>query len=164
VTGTAPVDESIPFVTGADATTCSWSTYFLFVAEPCGNRGTLIVTHGCVHEHLIRSLTWRRVPAGSAPDDEERPGALYTVSGSSRSGRRAERDSSPLSPWRSEVPTEIETQNDYLVGRRGNEIITLFTPKPSMSRTEALRFAAWLVALADDDDEFPAVLHAVRNT
>lgn len=58
---------------------------------------------------------------------------------------------------------EIETSNDQLVGVRGDEIVVVM-PRQRMTKTEALRHAAWLVALADDDDEFPLVLAAINNT
>ncbi len=59
----------------------------------------------------------------------------------------------------------IDTSNTHLVGVRGDEILVMLPPTRPMSRAEALRFAAWLVALADfDDDQFPRILDAVRNT
>lgn len=60
---------------------------------------------------------------------------------------------------------EIDTTNRFFVGG-GHHTITI-TGAPCLqplSRSEALNLAAWLVALADFDDEFPAVLEAVRNT
>lgn len=59
--------------------------------------------------------------------------------------------------------SEIDTGNDQFAGVRGDKIV-LVAPKIYMTKQEALRHAAWLVALADDDDEFPAILGAVRNT
>lgn len=50
-----------------------------------------------------------------------------------------------------------------VAGRRGDTIVVTF-PRPVMGRREALTHAAWLVALADDDDEFPAYLAGVRGT
>jgi hypothetical protein len=50
-----------------------------------------------------------------------------------------------------------------VVGGRGDRIVVSF-PRPVMSRQEALVHAAWLVAVADRDDEFPALLDAVRGT
>jgi hypothetical protein len=58
---------------------------------------------------------------------------------------------------------DIETKNDLLVGRQGDNINILLAGV-SLDRPAALRMAAYLVCLADDDDEFPAVLDAVRNT
>ncbi len=57
----------------------------------------------------------------------------------------------------------LNTDNNQSVGVRGDEVVILL-PQQVMSKSEALRHAAWLVALADDDDEFPAVLTAVRST
>jgi hypothetical protein len=59
---------------------------------------------------------------------------------------------------------EIETANDQLAGITGAGIVTVLMPKSRMTRAEALRHAAWLVAVADHDDEFPAILAAVRST
>jgi hypothetical protein len=42
--------------------------------------------------------------------------------------------------------------------------ILVFGMSSVLSREKALRLAAWIVALADDRDEFPALLEAVRNT
>lgn len=59
---------------------------------------------------------------------------------------------------------DIETTNDFLVGTCGDEI-TIMRPPFLLTKTEALRFAAWLVALAEEDDgEFATVLEAVRST
>lgn len=57
----------------------------------------------------------------------------------------------------------IDTSNDFLVGRAGDNIQILLA-QVSMDRPAALRLAAWLVAIADDSDEFPAVLKAVQST
>jgi hypothetical protein len=60
---------------------------------------------------------------------------------------------------------EIETVNDQLVGDTAGGNITVQMPKNLMTRAEALRHAAWIVALADPlEEEFPAVLAAVRST
>lgn len=58
---------------------------------------------------------------------------------------------------------EIETFNAQFVGVQGDKIIVMM-PKQTMTKTEALTHAAWLVTLADDDDEFQSVLTAVHNT
>ncbi len=50
------------------------------------------------------------------------------------------------------------------MGGREGEIVIMRPPMQPMDRAKALRLAAWLVALADHDDEFPAVLKAVLNT
>jgi hypothetical protein len=36
--------------------------------------------------------------------------------------------------------------------------------RAELSKPEALNLAAWIVALADDDDEFKDLLQAVKNT
>lgn len=58
---------------------------------------------------------------------------------------------------------ELDIGNYQAVGGQGEAIVVLL-PKSMMTKAEALVHAAWLVALADDNDEFPAVLEAVRST
>lgn len=48
------------------------------------------------------------------------------------------------------------------VDGRGN-ILVLYS-LVRMSKREAMVHAAWLVALADENEEFAAILEAVRNT
>lgn len=60
--------------------------------------------------------------------------------------------------------SEIDTTNSQVVGRDGTGTICIVLPSHAMTRAEALRHAAWLVAIADDHDEFPAILAAVRGT
>lgn len=57
----------------------------------------------------------------------------------------------------------IDTTNDSLVGTRGDRIIVM-TLQADLPKDKALRLAAWIVALADDKDQFAALLEAVRNT
>ena len=59
----------------------------------------------------------------------------------------------------------METDNKYIVGVRGKDIVVLVPPW-KMNKEEALLFAAWIVALADDnageqDSEFNKTLDAV---
>lgn len=58
---------------------------------------------------------------------------------------------------------EIGPANKQLVGRDGYGRVVVTLPSVVMTRQEALAHAAWLVALADDDDEFAAYLAAVRS-
>ncbi len=62
----------------------------------------------------------------------------------------------------------VELQgNIHAVGALGDNVVVLVPPKRPMTKTEALEFAAYVVAIAEDpaeDDKFPAVLEAVRNT
>lgn len=58
----------------------------------------------------------------------------------------------------------VNTANDLFVGRRGNRIAILGL-RVEMSEEEALRLAAWLVAVADlDEKRFNAILKAVKQT
>lgn len=60
---------------------------------------------------------------------------------------------------------EIDTRNDQFVGANGYGQITIMMPKATMTRAEALRHAAWIVAVAErEDGEFAAVLKAVRGS
>lgn len=62
----------------------------------------------------------------------------------------------------------VELQgNIHIVSALGDNIVVLSPPTRPMTKTEALEFAAYVVAMAEDpagDDKFPAVLEAVRNT
>lgn len=54
--------------------------------------------------------------------------------------------------------------NDQFVGIQGDSIRVL-NPKQKMTREEALRHAAWLVALAEEKDgEFAEFLERVKRT
>lgn len=54
-------------------------------------------------------------------------------------------------------------ENKFLVGVAGDAIVVL-RPSSQMTKAEALLHAAWLVALADDNNEFSKILEAVQNT
>jgi len=61
---------------------------------------------------------------------------------------------------------EIDTVNDSLVAARGDKVL-IMRLRPELSREEALRLAAWLVAIADMSEEnadFKALLKAVQST
>lgn len=63
--------------------------------------------------------------------------------------------------------TKIDTKNDFMVGVSGNgEYITfpIVSVPRQMTKPQALRLAAWIVAIADEKYEFPAILEAVCNT
>lgn len=59
---------------------------------------------------------------------------------------------------------DTDSTNQFLVSVRGEDIVVLLhIPRP-MGKAQALNLAAWLVALADDHNQFPALLNAVQNT
>jgi hypothetical protein len=58
----------------------------------------------------------------------------------------------------------IDPANAQFAGRDGSGRISVMMPRALMTRQEALTHAAWLVALADDDDEFGTYLSAIRGT
>lgn len=59
---------------------------------------------------------------------------------------------------------EIDTANKYLVGKRAGDIVILNPPRREMSKADALMFAAWIVALAEDKEgEFQTILDAVQS-
>lgn len=57
----------------------------------------------------------------------------------------------------------LDTRNDSMVGLKGDNIAILAL-RVECDKAKALRLAAWIVALADDNDEFAALLEAVKNT
>lgn len=57
----------------------------------------------------------------------------------------------------------IDTGNDQLVGVY-RDYIVVANPRKQMTKEQALVHAAYLVAIADDNDEFDAILEVVRNT
>lgn len=59
--------------------------------------------------------------------------------------------------------SEIDTSNKCFVGVHGDNLTIMRPPQGLISKPDALLLAAWLVALADDDGQFPAVLEAVQN-
>ena len=59
---------------------------------------------------------------------------------------------------------EFDTSNKFMVGVSGAHIVMLRPPRGSITKEDALNLAAWLVALADEGDKFPAQLEAVQNT
>lgn len=58
----------------------------------------------------------------------------------------------------------IETDNDFFVGVQGDDLAVLLPIHGRVPKDRALRLAAWIVAVMDTDDEFPAVLKAVQST
>lgn len=57
----------------------------------------------------------------------------------------------------------MNTFNKYMVGVQGENIVVL-NPPDKMTKEEALTFAAWIVTLADDNEDFGDILTAVHNT
>jgi hypothetical protein len=70
----------------------------------------------------------------------------------------------PPTPREHSVPADFGLANEQLVGRNGDDI-TVLAPQTQMGRLEALRHAAWIVAVADDgsDDDFQEILERVRG-
>lgn len=52
--------------------------------------------------------------------------------------------------------------NEFLVGVRGDSIVVM-RPVSNVSKRTALKYAAWIVALADNNDEFDQILKQVRQ-
>ncbi len=59
--------------------------------------------------------------------------------------------------------TEIETLNKFLVAAGADGIVFLKPVPQNIGEDDGLLLAAYLVALADKDGKFAAVLHAVQN-
>lgn len=64
----------------------------------------------------------------------------------------------------SKIGSNMDTANDNLIAIDGDGNIVSLIRQFKMSKEEALRMAAWIVALADSKDEFPEILAAVENT
>lgn len=62
------------------------------------------------------------------------------------------------------MPDEIDTTNYWMVGGAGERLVIRIVPRGLITRKEALNLAAWLVAIADENNEFGALLKAVQNT
>lgn len=68
-----------------------------------------------------------------------------------------------MSP-KDEAP-EIDTFNKFMIGVQGDDVVFSLQPLPRrLSKADALIAAAYLVALADDDERFDAILKAVRES
>lgn len=67
-------------------------------------------------------------------------------------------------PNRGPENIEIDTFNKFFVGAQGEQITFLKRLPQQISKADALLLAAYLVAMADDNGEFPIYLAAVRNT
>jgi hypothetical protein len=59
---------------------------------------------------------------------------------------------------------DVDTFNRFGVGMRGGERMVILRFHAELSKREAVNLAAWLVAVAGEDDEFKRVLQAARNT
>ncbi len=60
---------------------------------------------------------------------------------------------------------DIDTSNEFIVGAIGDDLTVMLAPRlQRITKDQALRFAAWLVAMADDDNKFPEILKAIQNT
>jgi hypothetical protein len=63
------------------------------------------------------------------------------------------------------MPDQIDAMNDHLVGVNGSGVVIVVPPTAPMGRDEALRLAAWLVAVADPGGErFEEIRNAVLST
>ena len=57
-----------------------------------------------------------------------------------------------------------DTFNKFGVGINNDKIVLIASPKEPITKTDALVLAAWIVACADDRNEFDDVLRAVKST
>jgi hypothetical protein len=57
----------------------------------------------------------------------------------------------------------IETLNNQMVAMQGDMVVVL-VPRVRMTVEEALRHAAWLVAITGETERFQEILQAVCNT
>jgi hypothetical protein len=59
----------------------------------------------------------------------------------------------------------MDTTNHFWVGLRGQEIVIARQIRGAMTKEAALNLAAWLVVLADvNDEKFNALLAEIRST
>jgi hypothetical protein len=58
----------------------------------------------------------------------------------------------------------IDTFNKFFVGMQGDDLHFLKPVPIRISKPDALLLAAYLVAMADDNDEFANYLEAVQST
>lgn len=60
---------------------------------------------------------------------------------------------------------KIDTANRFLVGVRADKLLIMNPPQGALTKSEALTFAAWIVALTDCElEEFKRHLDAVNAT
>jgi hypothetical protein len=57
----------------------------------------------------------------------------------------------------------METENKWMVGVRASQIYFMCGVPETMSKDDALLFAAWIVALADNGDKFEKILAKVQS-
>lgn len=57
---------------------------------------------------------------------------------------------------------DVNTINDHMVGVQGDDIVFL-NPPIKITKERALVLAAWIVSLADDNDDFGIVIEAVQK-
>ena len=57
----------------------------------------------------------------------------------------------------------MDTENKWMVGVRGSQIAFMRGIPATMSKDDALLFAAWIVALADDGEKFDKILTDVQG-
>lgn len=57
----------------------------------------------------------------------------------------------------------VNTANDLFVERRGDGGISILGLRVEMSEEQALRLAAWLVAIVGDDEQFAKILQQIRS-
>ena len=63
-------------------------------------------------------------------------------------------------------PSEIDVGNHHVVGVQG-EYVVIFVPPRRLLKKDALAFAAWIVAMADqslDHADFREILRRVENS
>lgn len=59
-------------------------------------------------------------------------------------------------------PADVNTMNEHMVGVQGDFIVFL-NPPAKITKERAIVLAAWILTLADDNDEFGIVIEAVQK-
>jgi predicted phage-related endonuclease len=125
-------------------------------------------------ERIAREETARAAAAAAIQTAQQPPAPAHTAEAGLRESAvsvgtavSAAPDNSQLAiPQAAGAAAEINTMNKFFVAVRGDDTLVIAKLRPDylLTRANALNLAAWLVALADHDDEFPALLRAVQNT
>lgn len=71
-----------------------------------------------------------------------------------------------MNDFKTELDTDLDVTNYHLVCTKGNDQIFIMNPPTVLTPESALRFAAWLVAVAEPNSKIPfkRFLEEVKNT
>lgn len=58
----------------------------------------------------------------------------------------------------------MDTENKYMVSSRNSQVAFIRGIPATMTKDDALLFAAWIVAIADDGEKFGKILEEVQGS